>query len=587
MMTRHEIAEALEELALLLVLQGENPFKIRAYENAARALEGLQDDLATLIAEDRLLGLPGFGKAIAEKVAILHRTGSLPLLEELRAKTPPGLLEMLEIPNFGPKRLQKVHAELGITTLAELEAAAQDGRLAKLPGFGAKSAQKILDGIRNRQAYRQRHLWWEARPIVREILQGLRALPQVQQAEAAGSYRRGRETVGDLDFLVASTAPGPVMDWFTAQPLVKEVTARGDTKSSVRFASGLQADLRVVPPEQFVFALHHFTGSKEHNVAMRSRALDRGYSMSEWGLFPAEAKHGPSADGAAARSVVQVANEEELFRFLDLHYIPPELREDRGEIQAAERAPLPRLVQVNDLRGVFHNHTVASDGRATLAEMAAAAEAQGWEYFGIADHSRSSWQANGLDEERLAAQVDAIQALNDSGRFRVHLFTGCEVDILRDGSLDFPRAVLDRLDYVVLSVHAAMTGLSEDEMTTRIIRALETPLSVKKILGHLTGRLLLRREGYEVNHRRVIDAAAANGVVIELNANPWRLDMDWRHWPYAREKGVLCAVNPDAHRVEDLGYVEAGVASARKGGLTPAEVLNTRSLADIRQFLGR
>jgi len=581
-MTKNEIADILNEIATLLELKGENPFKVRAYQAGARTLESIEEDqLATLIAEHRLKTIKGIGDALAQKIAELHTTGRLGFLEELKASVEPGLRAMLEVPGLGPKKIRALHAKLGVKTLAELTAACTDGRVAALDGFGEKSQQKILEGIRNREAYGKRHLWWDAEAVAEPILAGLRALPQVARAESAGSLRRRLETVGDLDFLVAAHDIAPVVDWFCSRPGVREVTARGETKASVRFEGGLQADLRIVPAEQFVFALHHFTGSKDHNVQMRQRALGRGLSMSEWGLVPA-AGDGTAKEKAERREGLKAESEKELFTELGLHFIPPELREGLGEIEAAEAGELPRLIELADLRGAFHNHTTASDGRNTLAEMAAAAAALGWDYLGIADHSKSSFQANGLDETRLAAQVTEIHALNASGRLAPHLFTGTECDILPDGRLDFDDATLATLDYVVASVHSAFAQ-DEEVMTARIIRALENPRVT--MLGHLTGRLLLRREGYRVNVGKVIDAAIANRVVIELNANPQRLDMDWRHWRRAAERGLQCAINPDAHDTAGLEHVRAGVNVARKGWLTREVVLNTRPRAAVAKWL--
>ena len=573
-MDNHAIAETLEEIATLLELSGENPFKVRAYANGARALETLTEDLDTLIAQGKLKGHQGIGQGLADAITQLRQEGKLAFLEELRASLPPGLMEILKIPGLGPKKVRALWQLLEITDLAALQLACADGRVAELKGFGSKTQDNILAGIRNREAYGRRHLWLGVQSIVGGILTGLRALPGVERAEAAGSFRRARETVGDLDFIVASENPKPIMDWFVAQSGVQEVTAHGETKSSVRLADGLQADLRVVPAEQFFFALHHFTGSKDHNVAMRQRALSRGLSMSEWGLTPKDSK----------AKVPAAASEEDVFRALGLDWIPPELREGQGEIEAAESGKLPRLVRYEDIRGCFHNHTTASDGRATLEQMTAAAEAEGWEYFSIADHSRSSAYANGLDEARLLAQIDEIAKLNASGRFKVRVLSGSEVDILKDGSLDFDDALLAKLDVVVASVHAAMT-LDEDAMTARIIRALEHPRV--HILGHLTGRLLLEREPYRVNIAKIVDCAAANGKCIELNTNPRRLDMDWSHWRRAAEKGVLCAINPDAHRTEQFVFVRAGTFQARKGWLTADQVLNTKPLAELQRWLRR
>lgn len=584
-MTKNEIADILSDIGLLLELQGENPFKIRAYQTGARALEAIEEaELARLIEEDRLQDVKGIGEALSKKIAELHRTGRLEFFEKLKASVEPGLVQMLEIPGLGPKKIRALRDKLGITDIAALTQACTDGRVAELDGFGAKTQEKILAGIKNREAYGRRHLWWDAWAVADPIVNGLRALPQVKRAEAAGSLRRGMETVGDIDFIVSATDVAPVVEWFVSQPGVKEVTAKGETKASVRFESGLQADLRIVPDEQFVFALHHFTGSKDHNVQMRQRALARGLSLSEWGLVPAEGGGTvkEKVGRAAATGTATVGSEADLFAALGLRFIPPELREGIGEIEVAERADLPTLLEPSDLRGAFHNHTTASDGRNTLAEMVAAAQALGWEYLGIADHSKSSFVANGLSEERLLGQVKEIRALNESKRFTTHVFAGVECDILPDGQLDYDDVTLSQLDYVVASVHNVF---SQDEatMTKRIVRALEHPCTM--MLGHLTGRLLLRREAYRVDVAKVIDAAVAHGVIIELNANPARLDMDWRHWRKAAERGLLCCINPDAHDTFGLAHVRAGVNAARKAGLGRGQVLNTRPLAEVKVYL--
>ncbi len=581
-MNKAQIADVLDEIGTLLELKGENPFKVRAYRAGARALETVGEaELGRLVAEENLRSVPGIGEALAQKITELHRTGRLKFHEDLKAAVEPGLVELLQIPSLGPKKILALHQKLGVASIADLAAACAAGKVAELDGFGAKTQEKLLAGIKNREAYGRRHIWWEAAAVAEPILAGLRALPQVSRAEAAGSLRRGMETIGDLDFLVAATDIGPVVEWFTTRPGVVEVTAKGETKASVRYADGLQADLRVVPADQFVFALHHFTGSKDHNVQMRQRALARGLSLSEWGLEPAGGDETVKAK-AATTKVKPVRTEAELFARLGLKEIPPELREGLGEIEAAERGELPRLVELADLRGAFHNHTNASDGHNTLAEMAAAAAALGWEYLGIADHSKSSVQANGLSAERLLAQVREIRSFNAAKGSRTHLFAGVECDILTDGRLDFDDKVLGQLDYVVVSVHNAMTQ-DEAVMTARIIRAIENPHAT--MLGHLTGRVLLRREGYQVNVGKVIDAAIARQVVVELNASPWRLDMDWRHWRKAAERGLLCAINPDAHDTAGLSHLRAGVNAARKGWLTRENILNTRSLADVQRWL--
>lgn len=571
-LTKAEIADVLNEIGVLLELKGENPFKVRAYQNGARVLENLEEDLGQLVSDGRLGEVKGIGEALAQKISELHGTGRLEFHEKLRASLPSGLFDVLEIPGLGAKKVRAMYDQLGVDSIDSLTRACEENRVAELKGFGAKTQEKILAGIKNREAYARRHLWWDAYATAEPILAGLKKVSGVKQAEHAGSLRRGLETVGDLDFIVSARDPKPVMDWFTSMEKVGEVTAKGETKSSVRLEGGMQADLRVVPPEQFVYALHHFTGSKEHNVLMRQRALARGLSLSEWGLTP-------TGESSQKKGPGEMSDEAALFSELGLNFIPPELREGRGEIEVAESGPLPRLIEYGDLRGVFHNHTDASDGRATLEEMAAAAHALGWDYLGIADHSKASFQANGLNEERLARQIEKIRKFNESGKSPVHIFAGVECDILVDGRMDLDDSILKDLDYVVASVHVSL-GQSEDEMTRRLIRAIEHPCTT--MLGHVSGRLLLAREPARLDHGKIIDAAAANGVVIELNANPRRLDMDWRWWRRAAEKGVVCAINPDAHSTGQLEFTEAGVRVARKGWIEREHVLNTRPLAEVR-----
>jgi len=580
-MDKAAIAAVLEEIGTLLELTGENPFKVRAYHNGARNLTTLEGDLGERIEAGTLGDVPGFGEALVEKITTLYRTDSLPYYEKLKASVEPGLIEMLGVPGLGPKKIMTLHQKLGVDSLAKLKAVCEAGKVAALAGFGEKTQENILAGIKNSEAYSRRHLWWEAWAIAEPIVEGLRQVPGVERASQAGSLRRGLETVGDLDFLVAAEKPGPVMKWFTTQPGVAEVTNHGETKASVRLTDGMQADLRVVPLKQFYFALHHFTGSKDHNVKMRSRALTQGLSLSEWGLTK---KDDPTAGGPGAQSVITARSEDDIFKKLGLHPIPPEVREGLDEIERAEAGPLPRLIEPGDLRGAFHNHTTASDGSASLEEMAAAAEKLGWEYLGIADHSKSSFQAHGLSEEQVLEQVEKIRALNKSKKLKVHLFAGTECDILKDGELDYDDDVLAKLDYVVASVHNRYgQGADEAAMTTRIVRALEHPRVT--MLGHATGRLLLQREGYALNIAKIIDAAVANGKMIELNAQPQRLDLDWRHWRRAAERGVMCVINPDAHSTDGLEYVRGGVLIARKGWLTKEQVFNTRPLGEVTKHL--
>jgi DNA polymerase (family 10) len=578
-MDKKDIVEVLERIGTMMEIKGENPFKVRAYFSGARTLQTMEEDLGEVITAGRLGDIPGIGKALTEKIETLHTTGELEFYDKLVASVPPGLMDLLDIPGLGGKKIKVLHEKLQVDSIESLTQVCQDGKVAELKGFGEKTQEKILSGIKNREAYAARHLWWKAREVADQILPGLQSLPQVERVEAAGSLRRGMETVGDLDFLVASSEPAPIMDWFTGMDGIAEITAHGDTKSSIRFEGGMQADLRVVPNEQFFFALHHFTGSKDHNVRMRQKALSMGLSLSEWGLRPEDEK----ASGRKA-GPIEAQSEEDIFGALGLQYVPPALREGMGEVEAAERNELPELLELSDLKGCFHNHTTASDGRNTLEEMAEEADRRGWEYLGISDHSKASFQANGLDEERLARQVKAIHELNQSGRFRVHLFAGCEVDVLSGGKLDFEDEVLDTLDYVVASVHAGLTQ-DEETMTARFIKAIEHPRVT--MVGHLSGRLLLRREASKMDVNRIIDAAVAHGTLLELNANPMRLDLDWRHWKRAAEKGMLCCINPDAHALHHFDYQLAGVNTARKGWLTAEQVLNTKPLVEVKDFLSR
>ena len=577
-MDKKDIIEVLERIGTMLEIKGENPFKVRAYFSGARTLQTMEEDLGEVIDEGRLGEIPGIGKALTEKVETLYATGELEFYDKLIASVPSGLMDLLEVPGLGGKKIKALHEQLGVDSIDSLTEVCLQGKVAELKGFGAKTQEKILSGIKNREAYAARHLWWDARAVVESILPALQALPDVDRAEAAGSFRRGMETVGDLDFIVASSNPAPIMEWFVGMEGISEVTAHGETKSSIRMEGGMQADLRVVPAEQFYFALHHFTGSKDHNVRMRQKALSMGLSLSEWGLRPEEEKNATRKAGP-----VSASSEEDVFKALGLSYVPPALREGMGEVEAAEKGELPELLMLDDLQGCFHNHTTASDGRNSLEEMAAEADKRGWGYLGIADHSKSSFQANGLDEERLLKQVHAIKAINESGEFRVRLFSGSEVDILSEGRLDFEDSILESLDYVVASVHNGLTQ-DEDTMTIRLIRAIEHPQVT--MLGHLSGRLLLRREASKMNVQKIIDAALANGKILELNANPMRLDMDWRHWRKAADRGLLCCINPDAHALHHFDFQHAGVLAARKGWLQREQVFNTRKLPEILSYLG-
>jgi DNA polymerase (family 10) len=574
--SKEEVIELFEEIAHLLELKGENVFKVRAYSNAARALETFSGDLAEVVQAGRLGEVAGVGKALAEKITEFVNTGSLPYYEELKREFPEGLFEMFEIQGLGPKKIKLLWENLGVTSVSGLEEACKDGRVAALKGFGAKTAANLITSIEARKKYAGSFRLGDVAPEAEHFLEQLKQVPGVLHAAIAGSYRRRKETVHDLDFLVAARKSENVSDFFVHHPSVETILARGETKSSVRLKSGIQADLRVVQPEQFPSALNYFTGSKEHNIGLRGRALARGWTLNEYRLAPDERAKSPS------HPIPPIHSEADLYRALGLEYIEPELREARGELEAAEAHALPSLIKVENLRGTFHNHTTASDGRSTLEEMADAAQELGLQYLGISDHSVSSYQAHGLDAHRLLAQVAEIRRLNEKYAPEFRLFAGVECDILRDGSLDYPDEVLAQLDYVVASVHAAFT-LSQAEMTARIIRAISNPHVT--MLGHLTGRLLLSRDAYAVDIPAVIDAAAQTRTVIELNANPRRLDMDWRWWPQAVEKGVRCSINPDAHHVSQLQFLWNGVAVARKGWLRAKDVINTLPLGKIEAEL--
>jgi DNA polymerase (family 10) len=571
----HDVGEILEHIAQLLELKGENPFKIRAYTNAARALESLSESIGTLVAEERLGEIEGIGKAITEKVTELVTTGRLEYYEELKSSFPEGIFELFELQGLGAKKIKVLHEQLGVASLADLERVCNEGKVAALAGFGEKTQTKLLKAIGDHRKHAGRFRINAVTELAHELLEDLRAHDAVGQVQAGGSFRRRKETIGDLDILVSSSQPAEVSDFFIHHPLVEEVIAHGPTKSSVRLQGGIQCDLRVVKGEEFPFALVYFTGSKEHNIRLRSRALDRGWSLNEYRFTPLE--------GAEAPPVIH--EEQGLYNSLGLDFIPPELREDKGEIAAADEGRLPTLIEWSNLRGTFHCHTTASDGKNSLIEMARAAIDLGLQYLGIADHSKSSFQAHGLDASRLAEQVAQIRKFNESEDFReagFRLFTGTECDILKDGELDFPDDVLASLDYVVASIHSGFTA-GEAEMTKRIIKAIQNPFVT--MLGHPTGRLLLSREPYAVNIPAVIEAAAETGTIIEINASPWRLDMDWRWWPLAREKGVKCVINPDAHSTHGIQDLIYGIGIARKGWLTKSDVVNCLPLEKIKPIL--
>jgi DNA polymerase (family 10) len=552
-----EVARVLDEIASLLELKGENPFKIRAYENAARAIDGLTEDLGGLIESGTLTDVRGIGESIALRVTELWKTGRMKYHDELRAAVPPGYADMVRVPGLGAKRVRLLGEKLEIASLAGLKAAATEGRIRALKGFGEQSERKILEGIALLEKGAGRHLAGEARPLAEELLRKLGAGSPVEASEVGGSLRRWLETVKDVDLLVSTLKPEKVTKAFLSLLPAATLTGSGDTKTSVRLPSGLAIDLRLVTPKQFPFALHYFTGNVAHNVRVRSRALERGMSLNEYEL--SGTRHAP------------VHSEADLFHVLDLEYIEPELREDRGEIEAAEKKKLPKLVAMKDLLGILHCHTTYSDGRSTLAQMAEAAVAWGATYLGIADHSASAKYARGLSEEDLKRQGVEIDAWNKKSK-KLRILKGAEVDILPDGTLDYPDRVLARLDFVVAAVHTHFT-LSAKDMTKRITRALRN--KHVSMLAHPTGRLLLERDGYAVDLEEIYRVAVEEGVILEINAHPHRLDLDWREAIQAKARGVRFAVNPDAHHADGYADLQYGVGVARKAWLTSEDVVNT------------
>jgi DNA polymerase (family 10) len=589
MLDKFEVARALREIGALLEIEGENPFKVRAYENGARALEGLAEDLGAAVAGGRLTDVPGIGEALAKKIADLHQTGTTPLLDRLRAEHPPGLLALLQVPDLGPKKLAVLRASLGIADVAALEAACREGRVRGVKGFGEKTEARILEGIARLRARAADHriLLAAALEAADALLAHLRRSPAALEVALSGSARRGKETVGDLDLVAASREPAALSAHLLAYPLVQGVIAKGDTKTSVRLASGLQVDLRIVPPEDFATLLHHLTGSKAHHVRLRGIAREQGYTLSEWGLYrllPREAGERDVLDPARSEREnldparkVPIESEPALYAALGLQFVPPELREDQGELEAARARTLPEdLVALEDVRGFVHCHTVWSDGRATVEEMARAAEAAGCDYLTITDHSSAAGYAGGLDRDRLLRQWEEIDRVQE--KVKVRLLKGTEADILEDGAIDQPDDVLERLDVVVASIHSRMK-MDEDQMTRRLVRAMSQP--VFKIWGHGLGRLLGEREPYACRVEEVLDALARSRGAVEVNGDPKRLDLEPRWIRAARARGIPLVLSVDAHSTAALGYLRFAVLTARRGWARRGEVLNTLPPADF------
>lgn len=566
-MDKREISRILEEIGLMLELKGDNPFKIRAYANGARILETLEGDLNDYIEDGKIVGVKGIGEALSDKIIELYETGRLEFYENLKNSIPPGLFDILKIQGIGPKKVKILYEKLGIESLGELEYACKENRLVELDGFGEKTQSKILKGIQDIKKYTGQYLYGYVIEDAESIRNKLLQSPLVKRCEIAGSLRRKKEVVKDIDILASSDEPLKLMDYFTTFEEIDEVISKGETKTSVRLKLGIMVDLRVVEDYQFPYALHHFTGSKEHNTALRHRAKALGIKINEYGLFRGD-------------DLITCKDEAEIFRALGLDNIPPELRENMGEIEAAEKGKLPELVDTRDLKGVLHIHTRYSDGSSDIAQMADVARRMGFSYIGISDHSRSAFYARGLKEDDIKRQIEEIDQYNAKHKdFKI--FKGIESDILPDGSLDYDDRILSMFDFVIASIHSNMS-MEREKMTERIINSVKNRYTA--ILGHMTARILLAREACDMDVYAVLDAAAENNTIIEINSDPQRLDLDWRYMKYAKSKGVKFAINPDAHSVEGLKNVVFGIGIARKGWLAARDIVNCMSFKELGDY---
>ena len=571
-MRNAEVAAVFYEIADILELQGV-PFKPQAYRRAAAAIEQLDGEIARAVETGSHKDIPGVGNAIAAKIEELVETGRLDYLDRLRAEVPEGLLEIMAIPDVGPKTAMLLHRELGISSVDELKEAAEAGRISALKGFGEKTQQRLLRGIKTLESKGRRSLLGEAAPVAQAYLEYLRGCVSADMMDVCGSLRRGKETIGDLDILVASRDPEDVANAFTGYQRVEEVIAKGATKSSVRLAGGFQVDLRVVDPDSCGAALQYFTGSKEHNVVIRKIGVEIGLKVNEYGVFDR------TTDEKLAG-----ANEEGVYAALGLPWIPPELREDQGEVDAAREGRLPDLVDASDIRGDLHIHTEWSDGSEAIGDIIAAAHSRDYDYIAITDHTQSLAIANGLSPDDLRRQIDAVRREEERQGGAVRVFAGTEVDILGDGSLDLPSAVLEDLDLVVASVHSRMK-MSQREMTDRVITAIESGLV--DVIGHPTGRIIGRREALQLDLERVFDAAAENDVAMEINCFPDRLDLRDVHCRLAKGRGVSMAIGTDSHSIRHLDYIGFGIVTARRGWLEKDDVLNSLGAKELEQRLQR
>jgi DNA polymerase (family X) len=580
-MTNQEVAEKLREIYNLMQLAGENRFRAIAFDRAAQTIEGLNDEIANHIEEGTLTDIKGIGKSIAEDIRAYAETGTMPVLEDLKERVPKGLIEWLNISGLGPKNIVKIHQKLGITEIVELKEACQSGAVADLPGLGQKSADKIIKSIEYLEKFGQRARLDQALEIAEPVFEFVKNLEGVQQCEVAGSLRRSRETIGDIDILVAAKPEDAeaIFDQFVNHELVVEILGRGDTKSSVRTENGRQVDLRIVKPDEFPAALMYFTGSKEHNIVMRQRARERRMALNEYGLFKLNDQKETDFD-----QPVKTSSEEEIYEKLGLNFVPPEHREDRGEFEFYEEHKSMELVTESDIKGVVHAHSTWSDGKYTIKQMAEACIERGYEYLGLTDHSKTAAYAGGLTTDEVKQQWEEIDRLNEEFKSKgknFKIFKGMESDILSDGSLDYPDEILAGFDFVIASVHSGLS-MSLEDMMNRFEKAIKNPYT--RIVGHPTGRLLLKREESKLDLNRLIELAAEHNTVIEINASPWRLDLDWRYGNKAKEFGLMTSINPDAHSVEGIDDIRYGVMIARKAKFEPARVLNTKSAEEFEEW---
>jgi DNA polymerase (family 10) len=582
--TNKSVAQFLETIATYMRLAGENDFRSAAFDKAARLIETMELPIDTFIRDGSLMSIKGIGQSIANDITAFSLTGTAPVLDALKEKVPSELVKWLDISGLGPKKIYKIHSELGITTLGELKMACSDGRVASLAGMGEKSAEKILKSIDWMEQFAERCRLDEAETIAMRFKTLLSGLSGVKRIELAGSFRRKLETIGDIDLLIAAdaTSVNDLFDRFTKHESVIEVLGRGDTKSSVRVQEGRQVDLRIVTDDQFDAALMYFTGSKEHNVIMRQRARDRGMALNEYGLF----KLTESGETNFSERI-PVYTEEDIYKTLELNWIPPELREDRGEFSAYEGHKSLNLVQELDIKGILHAHSTYSDGSYSIEQMARACIERGFEYLGLTDHSKTAAYAGGLNEKAVYKQWKEIDALNNQFEkegIRFRIFKGIESDILSDGSLDYDADTLNGFDFVIASVHFSL-DMEPQKMLERFKRAVENPFT--RIVGHPTGRLLLKRDGNPFEMNALIDFATEHNTAIEINASPWRLDLDWRYGRKAEQVGLMSAICPDAHDIEGIDDIRFGVSIARKARFTKERILNTKTIEELEKWFKR